>query len=508
MHRWAVARGSCARGAGAAAAQYDLPVMAECCEDLWIAGKRVPARSGRHAAVVNPATGEVFARVAEAGADDVDAAVAAALQSFERGSWRRATAAERARVLLQLAERLRGAAEELAVLESRSVGKPIQEARTEIEMGAACFQYYAGLIPACGGQTVPLGAPGTGLTFREPVGVCGLIVPWNFPLAITTWKVAPALALGNSVVVKPASATPMTALRLAELAAAAGVPPGVLNVVPGPGSTAGSALAQHPAVRKVSFTGSTQVGSEVMRLAAGDVKRVSLELGGKSASLIFADADLEKAGASVSSSFGNAGQDCCARSRILVERPAYEEVVERFVDRTRALRIGDPLKDSTEMGSLISREHRERVHAHVRQGVEQGATLCTGGEVLRGEPFDRGSFYGPTVFCDVTPQMTIAQEEIFGPVVSMLPFDSEEEAIRIANATIYGLSGSLWTRDLARALRVVRAVETGVISVNSGWSVHMEMPFGGVKRSGFGRELGLPALDHYSEWKSVFIAAE
>jgi betaine-aldehyde dehydrogenase len=482
--------------------------MGECSEEgLWIGGERVSPRSGRYGAVVDPATGDVLARVAEAGAEDVGAAVAAARDSFEHGEWRRATAAERARVLLRLADRLRAAAEDLAVLESRSVGKPIREARGEIEMGAACFQYYAGLVPAFGGQTVPVGAPGTGLTFREPVGVCGLIVPWNFPFAITTWKVAPALALGNSVVVKPASATPLTALRLAELAAAAGVPPGVLNVVPGPGGEAGSALAQHPDVRKVAFTGSTLVGSEVMRVAAGDVKRVSLELGGKSASLIFADADLEQAGASVSGSFGNAGQDCCARSRILVERAVYEEVVERFVARTRALRIGDPLLDATEIGSLISRQHRERVHAYVRQGVEQGATLCTGGEAPRGEPFDRGSFYRPAVFRDVTPDMTLAQEEIFGPVVAILPFDSEEEAIRLANGTAYGLSGSLWTRDLARALRVSRAVETGVISVNSGWSVHLEMPFGGVKRSGVGRELGLPALDHYSEWKSVFIAA-
>ncbi|MBV8199713.1 MAG: aldehyde dehydrogenase [Acidobacteria bacterium] len=478
-----------------------------CQEDLWIAGERVPARSGAYVSVADPATGELLARVAEAGIDDVDAAVDAARRSFEQGDWRRATAAERARVLLRLAERLRAAAEELAVLESRSVGKPIQEARTEVEMGAACFQYYAGLVPAFGGQTVPLGAPGAGFTFREPVGVCGLIVPGNFPFAITTWKVAPALALGNSVVVKPASPTPLTALRLAELAAAAGVPPGVLNVVPGPGATAGSALARHPDVRKVSFTGSTQVGSEVMRLAAGDVKRVSLELGGKSASLIFADADLEKAGASVSSSFGNAGQDCCARSRILVERPVYEEVVERFVERTRALRVGDPLQDATEIGSLISREHRERVQGYVRRGVEQGAKLCIGGEAPAGEPFARGSFLAPAVFSDVTPEMTIAQEEIFGPVVAILPFDSEEEAVRLANGTIYGLSGSLWTRDLARALRVARAVETGVISVNSGWSVHLEMPFGGVKRSGVGRELGPAALDHYSEWKSVFIAA-
>jgi betaine-aldehyde dehydrogenase len=278
----------------------------------------------------------------------------------------------------------------------------------------------------------------------------------------------------------------------------------VLNVVPGPGGAAGSALAQHPDVRKVAFTGSTEVGSEVMRMAAGDVKRVSLELGGKSASLIFADADLEKAGASVSGSFGNAGQDCCARSRILVERPVYEEIVERFVEHTRALRVGDPLQAETQIGSLISPEHRERVDGYVRRGVEQGAKLCTGGRAVEGG----GSFYEPAVFRDVDSGMVIAQEEIFGPVVAILPFDTEEEAIRLANATVYGLSGSLWTRDVGRALRVVRAVETGVISVNTGWSVHLEMPFGGVKRSGVGRELGPSALEHYSEHKSVFISQE
>ena len=477
-------------------------------ENLWIDGERVAARSDRSTPIVNPATGEILARVAEAGAEDVDAAVAAAKRSYEQEAWRRASAAERARVLLRLAERIRGEAEDLATLESRNVGKPIQESRGEIEMGTACFQYYAGLVPAFGGQTVPVGAPGTGLTFREPVGVCGLIVPWNFPFAITTWKVAPALALGNSVVVKPASATPLTALRLAELAAEAGVPPGVLNVVPGPGGAAGSALARHPDVRKIAFTGSTEVGSEVMRAAADDVKRVSLELGGKSASVIFADADLEKAGASVSGSFGNAGQDCCARSRILVERPAYDEIVEHFAERTRALRVGDPLDEKTEMGSLISGAHRERVDDYVRRAVEQGARLCTGGRMLHGSFYDHGSFYEPAVLRGVTPEMEIAREEVFGPVVAILPFDTEEEAIRLANASLYGLSGSLWTRDIGRAMRVVRAIETGVISVNSSWSVHLEMPFGGVKRSGVGRELGPPALDHYSEWKSVFIAGD
>jgi betaine-aldehyde dehydrogenase len=477
-------------------------------EGLWIDGQRVPALSGAESRITSPADGAVLAAVAQAGRADVDAAVAAARRAWERGDWRRASTAERARVLLRLAEGIRAAAGELAALEARNVGKPVQEARGEIEMGAACFQYYAGLLPAFGGQTVPVGAPGTGLTFREPVGVCALVVPWNFPFAITTWKAAPALAMGNAVVIKPASATPLTALKLAELAQEAGLPPGVLNVLPGPGNEIGAALAGHPGVRKVAFTGSTEVGIEIQRLAAGDVKRVSLELGGKSASVVFADADLDKAAGAVFSAFGNAGQDCCARSRILVERPVYESFVERFVERTRAIRLGDPLDDATEMGPLISAAHRDRVDGFVRRAVAQGARLCCGGQVKTGDPWDRGSFYEPAVFRDVDPSLEIAREEVFGPVVAILPFDTEDEAVRLANASIYGLSGSLWTRDLARALRVVRAIETGVISVNTSWSVHLEMPFGGVKRSGVGRELGPAALDHYSEWKSVFIAAD
>jgi betaine-aldehyde dehydrogenase len=481
----------------------DVPV-----EGLLIDGRRVAAASGQQAPALNPATGRALARVAQAGIADAHAAVEAARRSYQDGAWRRSTVAERARVLLRLAELIRANAEELARLESSNVGKPVGESRGEVGMGADCFQFYAGLIPSFGGRTVPVSAPGTGLTFREPVGVCALIVPWNFPFAITTWKVAPALALGNSVVVKPASATPLTALRLGELALEAGLPPGVLNILPGPGGAIGAALVTHPAVRKISFTGSTEVGAGVMRLAADDIKRVSLELGGKSANIVFADADLEKAGTAVFSVFGNAGQDCCARSRVLVERAAYNEFVERFVERTRALRIGDPLDDATEIGSLISPEQRARVDGYVRKGVEQGARLCIGGQLKRGDMYDQGSFYEPTVFADVGPDMVIAQEEIFGPVVSIMPFDTEAEAIALANGTIYGLSGSLWTRDIGRALRVVRAVETGVIAVNTSWSVHLEMPFGGVKRSGLGRELGPSALEHYSEQKSVFIAED
>jgi betaine-aldehyde dehydrogenase len=476
-------------------------------EGLLVDGKRVPAASGEVVEIANPATGETLCAVADAGPEDVAAAVSAARRSFEAGEWRTAISA-RARALLRLAELIRERSEELAMLESKNVGKPIRDARDEIELGADCFQYYAGHVLTFGGQTVPLDARGSGFTFREPVGVCALIVPWNFPFAITTWKVAPALAMGNSVVVKPAEATPLTALRLGELALEAGVPPGVLNVVPGSGEVAGVALVEHPDVRKVSFTGSTEVGAEVMRRAAPDVKRVSLELGGKSASIVFADADFAKAASSVFSVFGNAGQDCCARSRILVERSIYDEFVECFVEFTREIRLGDPLDEATDVGSLISAEHRERVDGYVRRGRDAGAHLCIGGRAPQGDVFDSGSFYEPTVFAEVAPDAEIARDEIFGPVVCIMPFDTEEEAIALANGSKYGLSGSLWTRDVARALRVVRAVETGVISVNSSSSVHLGMPFGGVKRSGLGRDLGVAALEHYTEIKSVFIAED
>jgi betaine-aldehyde dehydrogenase len=457
--------------------------------------------------VLAPATGEAIATVPQAGPEEVDRAVAAARASFDDGAWRRSPA-DRARALLGLAALVREHAEDLAALEARNAGKPIRDARDEIALGASCFEYYAGHVRTFGGATVPVSARGTGLTFREPIGVCALIVPWNFPFAITTWKAAPALAAGNSAVVKPAEATPLTALRLAELALEAGVPEGVLGVVTGQGNVAGAALVEHPDVRKIAFTGSTEVGRAVMRRAAERIKRVSLELGGKSAALVFADADIEKASAAVFSVFGNAGQDCCARSRILVERPVYDEFVERFVERARAIRIGDPMDEATEIGSLISPAHRERVDGFVRQGRDAGARLCTGGRAPKGDRFARGAFYEPTVFADVAPDMAIAREEIFGPVASLMPFDTEDEAVRMANDSRYGLSGSLWTRDLARAMRVVRRVETGVISVNSSSSVHLEMPFGGFKESGLGRELGPAALEHYTELKSVFIADE
>lgn len=479
-------------------------------EDLLIAGERLPAQSGAYSPLTDPATGEVWTHVAAGDAADLDRAVQAADQA--RADWRRVNSRDRTRMLLLLAQLIREQQEPLAQLESRCVGKPIRDARDEVNLAADCFEYYAGAINKVGGQTIPVAAAGTCLTLREPIGVCGLIAPWNFPLVITAWKVAPALAMGNTLVLKPASQTPLTALKLAELALAAGIPPGVFNVVTGSGTAVGEALVQHPLVRKVSFTGSTEIGSRVMQLAAAQIKRVTLELGGKSANLIFADADLEAAvPKSLWSVLGNAGQDCCARSRILVERSIYGTFLEQFVAAFQALRLGHPLDESTQIGPLVSLAHRDRVQAYVELGQTEGAKLLWGGQSdsVTAGTYTRacaGAYLQPALFADVQPDMRIAQEEIFGPVACVIPFDSEAEAIQIANRSFYGLSGSIWTQDISRALRVAKAIETGVLSINTGHSVHLEAPFGGVKRSGLGRELGLAVLEHYSELKSIFIA--
>jgi betaine-aldehyde dehydrogenase len=478
-------------------------------ENLLIDGKRIPALSGKTTILVNPATNKPWAEVGEGDAEDIKVAVQGAHRAFRDGPWRRLNSRERTRLLLRLASLIREHAEELARLESQNVGKPIREARDEVALAADCFEYYAGAINKVGGQTIPVAAPGVNLTFREPIGVCGLIVPWNFPIAITSWKVAPALAMGNTVVLKPASQTPLTALRLGELALEADIPEGVLNVVPGPGSSAGEVLVRHPLVGKISFTGSTEVGSQVMRLAADDIKRVTLELGGKSANIIFADAELERAlPSAVWSVLGNAGQDCCARSRLLVERTIYDKFLNDLSELFQKVTLGDPLDEQTEMGPLISMAQRKRVKKYLELGNSEGASLACGGQVPDKEPLKQGAYLSPALFTDVRPEMRIAQEEIFGPVLCAIPFDTEEEAIKIANDSTYGLSGSIWTQNLERALRVARAVETGVLSVNSGHSVHLEAPFGGVKQSGLGRELGLAVLDYYSELKSVFIHVE
>jgi betaine-aldehyde dehydrogenase len=446
--------------------------------------------------VIEPATEQVLAELPRAGREEADAAVALAKEAFP--AWKAVVPADRARLLRRLANAIEESAEDLARLEARNVGKPIGDARGEVGMVVDVFNYYAGAPERLLGDTIPV-AGGVDITFREPLGVVGLITPWNFPLPIACWKVAPALAAGNTVVLKPAELTPLTALELERLALEAGVPAGVLNIVNGPGSVVGERLVEHPDVAKVAFTGSTAVGRRVGELAAQTVKRVTLELGGKSANIVFADADLERAAASAPLAvFGNAGQDCCARSRILVERKALEPFLEGLEDAVESLRVGDPLDDSTQMGPLISSDQREKVASY----VEDGASVAIRGSA----PDGPGFWFAPTVLCPVSNDDRVAREEIFGPVAAVIPFEDEAEALRIANDTIYGLSGSIWTRDGAKALRVARGLESGTISVNSNTSVRVATPFGGFKQSGVGRELGPHALDYYTELKNVFMA--
>ena len=448
--------------------------------------------------VLNPATEEPLAELESAGVDETDFAVARAKAAFP--AWRAVAPSDRARLLRRLATLVEEHHEELARIESRNVGKPISGARGEVGMVAQVFHYYAGAVDKHFGETIPV-AGGVDMTFREPLGVVGLIVPWNFPLTIASWKVAPALAAGNCVVLKPAELTPLTALELEVLALDAGLPEGVLNVVAGPGSVCGRRLVEHPDVAKIAFTGSTEVGRGIAAGAAQTIKRVTLELGGKSANVVFADADIEAAAAAAPGAvFGNAGQDCCARSRILVERVAVEEFLAAMAPQVESMRVGDPLSEETQMGPLISAAQRDAVASY----VPEDAPVAIRGSA----PMGPGYWYPPTVLAPVANDDRAAVEEIFGPVVCVIPFDSEADAVRLANDTVYGLSGSVWTGDGARALRVARALDTGVISINSNTSVRVSTPFGGFKQSGVGRELGPDALEHYTDVKNVYYATE
>jgi betaine-aldehyde dehydrogenase len=446
--------------------------------------------------VLEPATEGVLEEIPRAGVEETDRAVAAAKKAFP--AWRGLAPADRARLLYRLADRLDAEREALAVLEARNAGKPIGDARGEMQMVVDTFRYYAGAPERMLGDTIPV-AGGQAFTVREALGVVALITPWNFPLTIAAWKLAPALAAGNTVVLKPAELTPLTALRFEQLALAAGLPGGVVNVVAGPGSTCGQRLVEHPDVAKVAFTGSTSVGRSIAAGAAQTIKRVTLELGGKSANVVFADADLERAAAAAPGAvFGNAGQDCCARSRILVQRSAVDEFLGLLEGHVQAIRVGDPLDEATEMGPLISDGQRTAVASF----VPDDAAVAFRGSV----PDGPGYWFAPTVLHPVDRRDRAVTEEIFGPVAAVIPFEDEAEAVELANDTIYGLSGSIWTRDGARALRMARGIETGVLSINSNSSVRVATPFGGFKQSGVGRELGPHALDAYSEVKSIYYA--
>lgn len=474
-----------------------LPVPA-----LWINGQARTTASAGQLTLIEPATEQPWAHVPAAGKPEIDEALGVANEAFRSASWGAGPPEDRARALFRMAELIEQHAEELAVLEARNVGKPIGDARWEINAGARCFRYYAGGISRFGGETIPVGGGGFDFTLRVPVGVVACIVPWNFPFLMACWKVAPALATGNAVVLKPASLTPLTALQLGPLGAAAGIPTGILQVIAGRGSEVGDYLVAHPVVRKIAFTGETTTGARILKLAADDIKRVSLELGGKSPNIIFADADVKAAAAAAPMAvFANTGQDCCARSRVLVEERVFKSFVDQFVEATRQVVVGDPLQDATQVGPMVSAGQRETVERYIALAKEEGGAVVCGGS----RPKRTGFYLEPTIVTGLANSARTCQEEIFGPVACVIPFRDEQEAIGLANDSPYGLSGSIWTRDIERALRVARAVESGVLSVNTNSSVHQEAPFGGFKRSGFGRDLGMEAMRLYTEVKNVFV---
>jgi acyl-CoA reductase-like NAD-dependent aldehyde dehydrogenase len=473
--------------------------------DLYINGEFVPSASGKRFVTTNPATGETLAQVAEAGREDLDRAVAAARSSFESGPWAAMKPRQRGRILTRAAELLLSRAEPLGYVETLDNGKPIFEsAKIDMPAAAECLAYFGEYADKLYGDTYPGRPDAFLLTVREPVGVVGAITPWNFPLLQAMWKIAPALALGNTVVLKPASATPLTALLFAEVLAEAGLPPGAFNVVPGPGAVVGAAMAEHPGIDKISFTGETETGKTILRAAAGTVKRVSMELGGKSPNVVFADADLDSAAkGAINAIFYGKGELCSAGSRLLVEESVHDALLERVVERAKKMVPGDPLNPKTRLGALVSEKQRETVERYVETGRQEGATVVAGGH--RAAVNGKGAFFEATVFDGVNPEMRIAREEIFGPVLATLTFRDEGEAVSVGNATIYGLAAAVWSRDIKKALRTAKALKAGTVWINAYNYYDPGLPFGGYKQSGFGRERGHYALEEYTQVKSIWV---
>jgi betaine-aldehyde dehydrogenase len=470
---------------------------------LYIDGQRVNSSTGETFPVYDPSTEEIIANVAAASSADVDRAVKAARAAFDSGPWPQTTAQDRGRILFKLADKIRQNAAMLAEMEARNTGKPIVEAEYDIADVATCFEYYGGLANKVMGHVLPVPANALSFTLREPVGVAGQIIPWNYPLMMAAWKLAPALAAGCTCVLKPAEQTPLTALEFANWFEDVGLPPGVVNVINGMGETTGAALVAHPGADKIAFTGSAPVGKAIVKSAADTLKRVSLELGGKSPNIFFTDADWEAAvDGALFGIFLNQGEVCAAGSRILVERKIYSKFVEAMTEKTKRIKLGPPLERDTKMGPLVSKEQYDRVTSYLEVGKKEAKVAIGGG---RAKQFGKGYYVEPTIFYDVDNSARIAREEIFGPVASVIPFDGEADAIRIANDTPYGLAGAVWTRDIYKAFRVVKSLRAGIVWVNHMQPTYVEAPWGGYKQSGYGRELGPWGLEEYLETKQVFV---